>query len=144
MSKRCHTCNKQKALHDFHRQKGGGQGRHPRCKLCRSKYYDNNKKTIMIKQKIHRASGSPCVYSIKHKTTGLYYLGATTMLLHNSISSHFGTLTYPGSPFSGKEKDDYKVTVLCHGTEEQVRQLAEHLLSTRVNKDIKCLNRRVR
>ena len=143
MSKRCHTCKKQKALHDFHRQKGGGQGRHPRCKVCRSKYFQKNKKMIMRKQSKHRTSGTPCAYKIQHKTTGEYFLGATTMLIHNSVSSHFNSLTYPSSPFTGKKKDDYKVTVMCYGTEDQVRKLAEHLLSTRVNKDVKCLNRRV-
>lgn len=142
--KRCHTCKKQKALHEFHRLKGGGQGRHPRCKACRSNYFQKNKKMIMRKQSKHRTSGTPCVYKIKHKTTGLYFIGATTMLLHNSITSHFGTLTYPGSPFSGKNRDNYDVIVMCHGTEEQVRELAERLLSTRVNKDIKCLNRSIR
>jgi hypothetical protein len=142
--KRCHTCNKQKALHDFHKLKSGGQGHHPRCKACRSIYFQENKKTIMRKQKVHRASGSPCVYRIKHKTTGEYFLGATTMLLHNSITSHFGTLTYPGSPFSGKNRDNYDITTLCYGTEEQVQKITKHLLSTRVKKDNKCLNRSIR
>ena len=142
--KRCHTCNKQKALHEFHRLKSGGQGRHPRCKACRSNYFQKNKKIIMKYQAKHRTSGTPCAYKIQHKTTGEYYIGATTMLIHNSVTSHFNSLTYPQSPFTGKNKDDYKVTVLCHGTEEQVKKIKKYLLSFRVNRDNKCLNRRIR
>ena len=50
----CTRCNETKPLTKFYKQKGGKDGFHAHCKVCRSKYYENNADKIRARQKIYR------------------------------------------------------------------------------------------
>ncbi len=117
-------------------------------------YRDANKAKILKYRQDHKdynaaykkqriANATPCVYRIKHKTSGLYYIGSTTRPLCDRVNHHFDKACCPTSPFTGKQKDNWDVTVLCYGTKSQVKELEKTLQKTRVNQDINCLNRRV-
>ncbi|MHC4907887.1 MAG: GIY-YIG nuclease family protein [Planctomycetota bacterium] len=106
-------------------------------------YREDNKDYYVKYNKLWRDSATPCVYRIEHITSGIYYIGSTAQPLGSRVSCHFSTVSSPESPFTGKDRDNWDVTVLCYGNKSQVKELEKTLLKTRVNDDIKCLNRRI-
>lgn len=156
--KKCNTCKETKDFSEFSKRKDSKDGLQCRCKACNKqtnkRYRDNNKDYFakyrqdnkdyyaeLNKQRI--LSAIPCVYRIQSKTSGLYYIGSTTAPLCDRVSNHFSKRTCIESPFTGKDKSNWEIQQLCTGTKEEVRELEKYLLSTRVNDDIKCLNRRI-
>ena len=58
MSKTCTKCGETKSLDGFHRNKGGVDGRHSRCKECRRerkrRYYEENRDKVLESQCSYR------------------------------------------------------------------------------------------
>lgn len=171
--KLCSKCKETKQVTEFCKCKRNKDGLQSKCKTCDKQYRDdnkqktldynkmyreNNKESIAIYQNQYRednkdyfakyrkqriASVMPCVYRIKHITSGKYYIGSTTYPLNDRVSIHFHKNSDCSSPFTGEDRTNWEVTVLCYGTKTQVQELEKELQRTRVKKDVKCLNRRI-
>ena len=128
----CRNCGKTKELDEFYNDKSRKDGKYSYCKVCA-----NTRKAEW------KAKAQPCVYRIKHKVSGLYYLGQTSQHLSQRVSCHFSSKSNLISPFTGLNKEEYKCEVLCYGTKKEVKALEKALLITRVGKDPLCMNRNI-
>ena len=169
--KRCSTCKETKDFSEFSKNKNHKDGLQYKCKACnkqyrqdnkrkiaeyKKQYCDNNKAKIAEYGKQHRDNNKdyyakykklrrlntiPCVYRIMSKTSGIYYIGSTTQPLCDRITHHFIKGSCIGSPFTGKDRNNWEVHQLCTGTKEQVRELEKYLLKLRVGIDKNCINK---
>jgi hypothetical protein len=128
--KECRKCGQTKELTEFCKHPQTKDGRQSYCRSCSGR---------LVKQ--YKKSATPCVYRIRHKETGEYYLGQTKVPLCYRVSNHFHLKANVASPFTGKSKKDYEWEVLCYGTLDQVKQVEKELLLLRVGIDPKCLNK---
>ena len=156
--KRCYKCKETKDFTEFGKNKTKKDGYQNQCKACMKRYRDANKAKIAESGKQYRDNNKtkiaeykkqrilntiPCVYRIKSKVSGIYYIGSTTQPLRDRISKHFQKTSGLESPFTGKNRDNWEIQQLCTGTKEQVRELEKYMLSTRVGMDKNCINQRV-
>ena len=158
--KECTKCKETKGLEEFNNNKQNKDGKHSYCKVCHSvlkaEWYRNNKERVKVRKAEwqrnnkerhnalnakYRAKAQPCVYRIKNKTSGHYYLGQTSQHFCERVTKHFSTTNCLESPFTGLNKEEWKCEVLCYGTNKQVKHLEKVLLNTRVGKDPLCLNK---
>jgi hypothetical protein len=144
--KKCSKCGETKDFTEFHNNKRTKDGKHYWCKVCArtksAEWKRNNRKIVNAMRAKWRAKAQPCVYRIKNKVSGHYYLGQTTKHFCERVRDHFGQGTCVNSPFTGLNKEEWKCEVLCYGTKKQVRDLEKALLNTKVGEDPLCLNRR--
>ena len=128
--KQCRKCGQTKELTEFYKQSKAKDGRQSYCRSCSGR---------IVKQ--YKSSATPCLYRIRHKETGEYYLGQTRSRFCFRVSNHFDLKANVASPFTGKNREDYECEVLCYGTLDQVKKVEKELLSLRVGIDPKCLNK---
>lgn len=142
--KKCSRCKETKEVSAFSKDKAQKDGYQNNCKACslqfQREWRKKNKEKMLEWQRNYRAKAKPCVYRIKHKQDGRYYLGQTKRWLFERTDDHFSP-NYNPSPFTGLNKDDWDVEVLCYGTAKEVRQLEKALLRKRVGIDPNCLNK---
>jgi len=143
----CSNCGKTKELDEFYNDKSRKDGKYSYCKVCantrKAEWKRNNKEKQYVYDAEWKAKAQPCVYRIKHKVSGLYYLGQTSQHLSQRVSCHFSSKSNLISPFTGLNKEEYKCEVLCYGTKKEVKALEKALLITRVGKDPLCMNRNI-
>ena len=153
--KKCNKCGETKEVSAFSKSRKAKDGLQHNCKVCCSEWQRNNRdkvnsfmrewkrnnrEKVNDYQRNHRANATPCVYRIKHKVNGSYYLGQTKRPLFERTQQHFSQNGNPSS-FSGLNKDDWIVEPLCYGTAKQVKQIEKALLDERVGIDPNCLNK---
>ena len=167
--KKCYKCGETKDLTQFNKDNRAKDGHQSKCKACRKQYRENNKdkkrhydkqyrednKEKLLKyyqdnkdynaayKKQRILNAMPCVYRIKSKTSGIYYIGSTTHPLCDRVTHHFSTTACKNSFFTGKDKSNWEWHELFIGSKEEVRELEKYMLSTRVGKDKNCINLRV-
>ena len=129
-TKECRKCGQTKELTEFYKHTKAKDGRQSYCRSCSSS---------IVKQ--HRKAATPCLYRIRHKQTGEYYLGQTKKPFCDRVASHFTLNANVASPFTGKNRQNYECEVLCYGTLDQVKNVEKELLLLRVGIDPKCLNK---
>jgi len=139
--KKCCKCGKTKDFSEFYKNKTKKDGLQTECKECVKQYRKANKTKASAYNAEWRAKAQPCVYRIKHKVSGSYYIGQTTRPFCKRVSDHFTSKTNPESPFTGLNKDEWDCEVLCYGTKQEVKDLEKALLNTRVGQDPLCLNK---
>lgn len=143
--KKCSSCGETKEITDFYKNRSRKDGLQNQCKDCskktNKKWMDKNRERIRDYQRDYHAKTKPCVYRIKHKQDGRYYLGQTTLPLWERTSHHFSQRSDESSPFTKENKDDWIIEALCYGTKKQVKDLEKDLLITRVGIDPNCLNK---
>lgn len=148
--KKCSKCGETKEVSGFSKNRTAKDGLQHYCKVCRSEvkkiWRKNNPEKFRIYRRDYqrdwRAKEKPCLYRIKNKQNGSYYLGQTTLPLCERTHNHFSSQHHLNSPFSGLNKNDWIVEALCYGSAKQVRQLEKALLRKRVGIDPNCLNKR--
>jgi hypothetical protein len=106
-----------------------------------AKWRRNNREKANTRVAEWRAKAQPCVYRIKHKASGSYYIGQTTKHFSERLAKHFNPKSNLTSPFTGLNKDEWECEVLCYGTKQEVKDLEKALLNTRVGKDPLCMNK---
>lgn len=143
--KKCSKCGKTKPLDEFNNDKKAKDGKTYYCKVCcrlrTAEWKRKNKEKQIAYNAKWQAKAQPCVYRIKHKVSGHYYLGQTTQHLYERVSKHFSPKDHLNSPLTGLNKEEWKCEVLCYGTKKQVKDLEKVLLNTRVGEDPLCLNK---
>jgi hypothetical protein len=137
--KKCSKCKQIKELAEFHKNKRSPDGHQSYCKPCKRQH--NNEPAFRKYLKDWRDKATPCLYRIRHKQTGEYYLGQTRTRFCDRVASHFTLNANVASPFTGKNRKDYECEVICYGTLDQIKQVEKELLSLRVGIDPKCLNK---
>jgi len=160
-TKKCNKCGETKEVSAFSKDKRVKSGLQRHCKVCNkasnakwhrnnkeksnassAKWQRNNREKHKALMAAYKAKAKPCVYRIKHKVSGHYYVGHTSQHFWIRISNHFSSNTQPHSPLTGLNKDEWNCEVLCYGTKEQVKDLEKVLLNTRVGEDPLCLNKK--
>ena len=123
--KRCGKCGVEKDFTEFSNDKRAKDGKQSYCKVCartkNAEWQRKNKEKVNAKKDKWRAKAQPCVYRIKHKVSGSYYIGQTNQHFCERVSRHFSPKTNRNSPFTGLNKEEWKCEVLCYGTKEQVK-----------------------
>ena len=144
-TKQCRKCGENKPLEAFAKRTDRKNGRQSYCRVCKNalnvEWRRNNKQKNRASTAKWKANATPCVYRIKNKVSGLYYLGQTTQRLCERTQKHFSPNSHLQSPFTGLNKEEWECEVLCYGTKKQVRELEKVLLNTRVDIDPLCMNK---
>jgi hypothetical protein len=146
--KSCRKCGEWKPLSSYYNNKRTSDGKTSACKACMSKqhkaWYRANKEKKSRINREYRENAPPCVYRIKHKETGVYYLGSTNIAFPMRVAQHFCARASTDSPLTGHNKDDYHIEVLAYfGTKKEAWEAEMNLLRTRIGKDELCLNKRL-
>ena len=158
-TKTCNCCKVEKTTDNFHKNKNYKDGLNYYCKPCMKEkrqasmdkkpekykdymktYYQNNKKAFAQ----YKLAKNPYVYRIRHKTTGEYYIGNTSQVLNFRVLKHFAPDYNTSSPFTGKNKNNYDIDILCFcSNKTQARRIEKDLLAARVGSDPLILNKLV-
>ena len=148
--KYCKSCNREKSTTEFHKNRKKKDGLSVYCgkcsrekskqtKLNNPKKYKNYMKDYM---KTYNKSNKPYVYRIKVKNTGEYYIGNSALNFKCRIGRHFAPSELNTSYFSGMNRNNCEIEILCYcSSKKQSRVIEKALLETRVGIDPLCLNK---